>query len=49
LRALLIDQIKDITGIANPNSRDQLITWLNGNSVEVNDLTAGTVAELLRG
>lgn len=49
LRGLLVNQIKDITGVANPNSRDQLITWLNGNGVEVHDLTAATVAELLRG
>ena len=37
----------DVTGLANPNSRDQMLKWLAGLGVEVDDLTSATVDELL--
>lgn len=36
-----------ITGLDNPNSRDQLIAWLLDNEVEVEDLKKATVTRLL--
>lgn len=38
-----------LTGLDNPNSRTQLIQWLSSHGVDVDDLQAGTVAQLLKG
>lgn len=41
------DAVRDRTGVANPNSRAQLLTWLRAQEVAPDDLTAGTVKGLL--
>lgn len=41
------DAVRDRTGVANPNSRNQLLTWLRSQEVAPDDLTAGTVKDLL--
>lgn len=40
---------RDITGLANPNSRAQLLGWLKERGIEPDDLTADTVADLRNG
>lgn len=49
LRELLEKRIKKITGVSNPNSRDQLRAWLESQCVSAPDLTAATVQNLLSG
>ena len=41
------DAVRDRTGVANPNSRAQLLTWLRSQEITPADLTAGTVKDLL--
>lgn len=41
------EAVKDLTGIANPGSRNQLLSWLASQDVTPEDLTAGTVKGLL--
>lgn len=44
----LMQEAAAITGLANPNSRDQLLKWLNDNTnVEMEKLTKESVAEAL--
>ena len=44
----LMQEAAAITGLANPNSRDQLLKWLNDNTnVELEKLTKESVAEAL--
>jgi DNA polymerase len=44
-REELMDWAKEITGLANPNSREQLLNWINSNSnANLPDLTKATVA-----
>lgn len=38
-----------ITQLPNPNSRNQMLTWLSQRGVEADDLTSGTVDQLLAG
>jgi DNA polymerase len=42
-----LDEIQEITGVANPNSRDQLLAWLGVQGVQPPDLRADTVTKLL--
>jgi DNA polymerase len=42
-----LDEIQEITGVENPNSRDQLLHWLVGQGVNAPDLRADTVTKLL--
>lgn len=45
----LLDEAAKITGLSNPNSRDQLLRWLNANTnVEMSKLTKETVAEAMK-
>lgn len=46
-RARATDAVKDLTGVDNPGSRNQLLTWLASQEVTPDDLTAGTVKGLL--
>lgn len=41
-------EAKELSGVANTNSRPQLLRWLSEQGVDPLDLRAGTVAELLR-
>ena len=44
----LLEEAASLTGLPNPNSRDQLLSWLNENtSVEMEKLTKETVKEAL--
>lgn len=38
-----------ITQLPNPNSRDQMLSWLRQRGVDADDLTSGTVDQLLAG
>lgn len=42
----VIKEMRRITKLENPNSRDQLLGWLQENGVEVDDLRAATVDKL---
>ena len=47
-RERLLHEAAEITGLDNPNSRDQLLKWLNDNTnVELEKLTKESVAEAL--
>lgn len=47
-RGRLLQEAAEITGLDNPNSRDQLLKWLNDNTnVEMEKLTRESVAEAL--
>ena len=47
-RESLLEEAASLTGLANPNSRDQMLSWLNENtSVEMEKLTKETVKEAL--
>lgn len=47
-RERLLHEAAEITGLDNPNSRDQLLKWLNDNTnVEMEKLTKESVAEAL--
>lgn len=47
-RESLLHEAASLTGLVNPNSRDQLLTWLNENtSVEMEKLTKDSVKEAL--
>lgn len=46
-RARATDAVRDLTGVANPGSRNQLLGWLASQEVTPDDLTAGTVKGLL--
>lgn len=45
----LTQEAIDLSGVSNPNSRDQLIAWLNDNGAETDNLRKATVSELLNG
>lgn len=48
-KAELLNRAVNITGLDNPNSRNQLLTWLNDNSeLDLDKLTNETVAESLQ-
>lgn len=42
-----LDRVKAVTGLANPNSRNQLLAWLNERGCGVEDVTKATVDALL--
>ncbi len=44
----LVEQMKEITGLANPNSRDQLLPWIMARGYGFNDLGKDTVVKSLR-
>ena len=46
-RARATDAVRDLTGVANPGSRNQLLDWLRAQEITPDDLTAGTVRGLL--
>ena len=47
-KELLTEKAVALTGLSNPNSRTQLLNWINENTeLELEDLTKGTVAEQL--
>lgn len=43
----LMDEARLITGLDNPNSREQLLTWLQGRGVDIPDLRKQTVSDIL--
>ncbi len=43
----LEDEVKHITGLANPNSTAQLKSWLTSQGLEIENLQKGTVSELV--
>ena len=45
----LIMTARDITGLGNPNSLDQLKPWLAGQGIEVSSLTKADISDLLSG
>lgn len=47
-RARCIAELEDLTGLDNPNSRDQMLTWLTREGCELSDLTAETVRDTLK-
>ena len=47
-QALMEDAVR-LTNLANPNSPTQLMSWMGGHLVAVDNLTKATVAELLEG
>lgn len=47
-REMLMNEAYQITGLSNPNSRNQLLDWLNNNTnVSLDKLTKDTVADAL--
>lgn len=44
----LVDQMRDLTGLANPNSPTQLLPWLKKRGYQFNDLKKDTVSKSLR-
>lgn len=46
-RAALLARAREITGLANPNSRDQLLAWLTRQGVEIEALTRADVDGLI--
>jgi len=44
----LIEEAKQITGLSNPNSNTQIIKWLNSQGLDVDNMRAETVDELLK-
>ena len=49
IKAQLTKKAKELTGLSNPNSTAQLLTWLRGNGIDVDNTTKATVQELLDG
>lgn len=47
-KAALMDRLKAITGLENPNSPLQMRAWLRDNGIETDSLDKKTVAELLK-
>lgn len=45
--ALYIEQLKEITGLENPNSRAQLQGWLKANGLPVPNMQAATIAAMM--
>ena len=45
----VLEEIREVTGVANPNSRNQVLAWVNSRGVSAEDLTKGTVSALLDG
>lgn len=43
----LIEESKEITGLENANSRNQLLEWLNSKGIEIEDIRKATLEELL--
>lgn len=43
----LLDQSAEITGLANANSRDQLLSWIQGQGVDIPDIRKETLEALL--
>ncbi len=43
-----LDEIAYITGVANPNSRDQVLQWLRSRGLDLHDLKSETIEGLLR-
>ncbi|WP_295450900.1 DNA polymerase [uncultured Thiodictyon sp.] len=41
-------RVRGLTGVANPNSRDQILAWLRDAGVEPDDLRAQSVRDLLK-
>ena len=46
-RILLENEARELTGLDNPNSTPQLLKWLHGNGIEMENLQKATVAEKL--
>lgn len=46
-RAQYLDEMKQITGLENPNSRDQLLAWAQERGYPHSDLTAGSIDSFL--
>ncbi len=46
-REQLLSEMRELTGLENPNSREQLLEWIRTEHPEVPDLTAATVQGLL--
>ena len=47
LKAEAMEQMRQITGLNNPNSRDQLLGWLRGQGYPYGDLQKETIARVL--
>lgn len=46
--AELLEEAQQLTGLSNPNSPAQLLSWLEGNGAKLPDLQKATVAEALK-
>lgn len=44
----LINEAKELTGLSNPNSTQQLLSWLNEHGLDISDLQKGTIAQVLK-
>ena len=49
IKAQLTEQAKGLTGLSNPNSTAQLLSWLRSNGVSAENTTKATVQDLLDG
>ena len=49
MKAELTEKAKELTGLDNPNSREQLLNWLIDQGVDVEDVKKATVQDLLDG
>ena len=49
IKAQLTKKAKELTGLSNPNSTAQLLTWLRSNGIDVDNTTKATVQDLLDG
>lgn len=43
----IMDRLKDLTGLKNPNSRDQMLAWLQNQGLEIDNLQAPTIARII--
>ena len=46
-RAAALEQMRALTGVDNPNSTEQLHTWLRAHGLRLDDMTADTIEETL--
>jgi len=42
------ERLKQITKLSNPNSRNQLLAWLHGNLIDIEDLQSATLQNVLQ-
>ena len=47
IKAELLERSKELTGLENPNSRNQLLEWIQGKGIDVDNIRKETVEKLL--